>query len=136
MENKIPRVGVGVMIRSGNKFLLGKRVGSHGEGSWAPPGGKLDFGESIEDCAKREVLEETGVTIKNIRKITFTNDIFEEGKHYITCCVIAEIEAGEPRVMEAEKCEKWDWFEWGKFPEPLFLSTQHLLDEDIDLLKS
>ena len=83
--DKRPKVGVGVIIIKGNKVLLGKRKNSHGEGSWCFPGGHLEFNESLENCAKREVLEETGVKIKNIRFETITNDIFkDEGKHYIT----------------------------------------------------
>ncbi|MEK6901677.1 MAG: NUDIX domain-containing protein, partial [Nanoarchaeota archaeon] len=82
--NKVPQVGVGVLIVKNNKVLLGKRKNAHGEGTWCPPGGHLEFGESFEDCARRETFEETGISIKNIRFITATNDIFSEEKHYIT----------------------------------------------------
>ena len=60
MENR-PRIGVVVIIKKDNKILFGKRKGSHGEGSWSFPGGHLEFNENIEDCAVREVLEETGI---------------------------------------------------------------------------
>ena len=123
-----PKVGVGVIVIKENKVLLGKRRGVHGEGSWSFPGGHLEFNEELEDCAKREVFEETGLKIKNIRQATFTNDIFkEEGKHYITLFLISEHESGEPKVMEPEKCEKWEWFEWNNLPSPLFLPIQNLL---------
>lgn len=128
-----PKVGVGVAVIKDGKVLLGKRKGSHGEGSWAFPGGHLEFNESLEDCARREVLEETGLAIKNIRKVTYTNDIFpKEGKHYITCYVAADYDKGELQIMEPEKCEQWEWFEWGKFPEPLFIAMQNLLKENIN----
>ena len=123
------RVGVGVMILKDGKFLLGQRKGSHGEGTWSFPGGHLEFGESLEECAKREVMEETSLIIKNIKKIWFTNDIFPEGKHYITCFVTAEIESGEVQNREPEKLERWDWFEWDKFPEPLFIPLTNLIKE-------
>ncbi len=54
------RVGVGIMIFKDGKVLMGRRKGSHGAGEYAFPGGHLDFGESFEDCAKRETLEEAG----------------------------------------------------------------------------
>ena len=80
-----PRVGVGVFVNKDGKILVGKRKGSHGAGTWALPGGHLEPGESFEACCKREVLEETGLTIKNISPVVFTNDIFhDEGVHYIT----------------------------------------------------
>jgi len=134
--DKKPKVGVGVIIIKDNKVLLGKRKGSHGEGSWCFPGGHLEFNESLENCAKRETLEETGIEIKNIRVETITNDIFkEEGTHYITIFMLCEHYSGEVKVMEPEKCEKWDWFEWNNFPEPLFLPIQNLLKKDYNPLK-
>ena len=134
--DKKPKVGVGVIIIKDNKVLLGKRKGSHGEGSWCFPGGHLEFNESLENCSKREVLEETGIKIKNIRFETITNDIFkEEGKHYITIFMLCEHDSGEVKVMEPEKCEKWDWFEWNNFPEPLFIPIQNLLKKDYNPLK-
>jgi len=66
--DKKPKVGVGIIVIKDNKVLLGKRKNSHGEGSWCFPGGHLEFNESLENCAKREVLEETGIEIKNTHK--------------------------------------------------------------------
>ena len=71
-----PKVGVGVIIVKEGKILLGKRKNAHGEGTWCPPGGHLELGESYEECAKRETFEETGLQIKNLQFITATNDIF------------------------------------------------------------
>lgn len=122
------RVGVGVMIYRGNNILLGLRKGAHGEGTWALPGGHLEFGESIENCAIREVMEETGLTISNITKIDFTNDIFEkENKHYITIFVKGSCESGDPKLMEPNKCIKWQWFSLDNLPEPLFLPLKTLM---------
>ena len=87
MKNR-PSVGVAVIVIKNGKVLLGKRKGSHGSGSWAFPGGHLEMNESIEACARREVFEETGISIHNIRYAAFTNDIFkEEQKHYESIAV-------------------------------------------------
>ncbi|MBU1204900.1 MAG: NUDIX domain-containing protein [Nanoarchaeota archaeon] len=134
--DKRPKVGVGIIVIKDNKVLLGKRKNSHGEGSWCFPGGHLEFNESLENCAKREVLEETGIKIKNIRFETITNDIFkDEEKHYITIFMLCEHDSGEAKVMEPGKCEKWDWFEWNNLPEPLFLPIQSLLKKGYNPLK-
>jgi len=123
-----PKVGVGAIVVNDDKILLGKRKNAHGDGSWSFPGGHLEFGESVEDCAARETLEETGIKIKNIRQATFTNDIFEkEQKHYITLFMISEYDSGKLQNMEPEKCEKWDWFSWDKLPSPLFIPIQNLI---------
>ena len=128
MEEQRPKVGIAVVIERNNKILLGKRKGSHKSGFWAVPGGHLEFNETLEDCAIREVMEETGLTIKNIRKDTFTNDIMkDEGKHYITCFVRADCENGEPKIMEPDKCEEWGWFDWDNLPSPLFSKYKEIL---------
>jgi 8-oxo-dGTP diphosphatase len=67
MERKRPRIGVGVAVLPEGKGLLGKRKGSHRAGHWSFPGGHLDFGESAESYASRELLEETGLKALSTR---------------------------------------------------------------------
>ncbi len=130
---KRPLVGMGVAVLKGDKVLLGKRKNSHGEGTWCFPGGHQEFGESFEDCARRETLEETGIRIKNIRLATVTNDIFEkEGKHYVTVYMVAEHDSGEARVMEPNKCETWGWFRWDELPRSLFLCLEDAIKQGFD----
>jgi 8-oxo-dGTP diphosphatase len=128
-----PRIGVGVIVMRGDHVLLGKRQGAHGAGTWSFPGGHLEWGESIDACARREVLEETGVIVRNTRHVTFTNDVFEdEGKHYVTLYVAADYESGAPKVMEPEKSTCWEWFSWDALPTPLFLPVQNLFARGFD----
>ena len=135
MMERSPKVGIGVMVIKDGKMLLGKRKNAHGEGTWSYPGGHLEFGESWEACSKREVLEETGIQIKNLRFGMVTNDVFEkEHKHYITIFIVADFDAGDLKLMEPHKCEQWDWFEWGQFPEPLFLPIINQLKTDFNPL--
>jgi 8-oxo-dGTP diphosphatase len=116
-----PKVGVGVIVVRDAKVLLGLRQGSHGAGTWALPGGHLEFGETVETCAVREVLEETGLVIDQVRAGPFTNDVMAaEGKHYVTLFVIADNAVGEPEVREPAKCRRWAWFDWSDLPKPLF----------------
>ena len=127
---KVPRIGVGVVIRKDNKILLGKRKNAHGPGSWCCPGGHLEFMESIEECARRETMEEVGLTIKNIQKAVYTEDFFkEEYRHYITMLVTTDWESGEVELLEPEKCEEWQWFSWHDLPEPLFLPLQNHIEK-------
>src|SRR5688500_2770159 len=100
-----PSVGVGVLIIKDNKILFGKRRSNlhHGDGYWGLVGGHLEFNETPEQCALREVAEEVGVSVKNIRLGPFTNDIFpQEGKHYVTLFVIAEYDSGEVELKEPD----------------------------------
>jgi len=134
MEEKKPKVGVGVIIKKENKVLLLKRKNSHGSETWAAIGGHLEFEESWEECAKREVLEEIGISLKNIKFLTATNDLFKrEGKHYITIFMTAEISSGEPENLEPEKCEKLEWFSKENLPSNLFTPMENLLKNGFDL---
>jgi 8-oxo-dGTP diphosphatase len=121
-----PLPGVGVLVLRAGKLLLGRRRGSHGAGSWAPPGGHIDEGEGPAETARREVLEETGLRIEHPRVGPVTEDRFPEGKHYLTTFVIADAPAGEPRNLEPDKCEGWEWFDWDALPAPLFLPLESL----------
>lgn len=115
-----PRVGLGVAIIRDGKILLGKRKGSHGAGEYSPPGGGLEHGESIEDCARRETLEETGIQITNIRFLCLFNQRFYPPNHFVNIGVQADWKSGEPKVMEPEKCEHWGWYPLDDLPQPLF----------------
>ena len=132
---KRPLVGVAVAVIRDNRVLLGKRKNAHGAGTWAFPGGHLEFNESIEACARREVLEETGIRIKNLRYGPYTNDIFaDENKHYVTLFVTADYDSGTPMVKEPHKCEKWGWFQWPPNVQPCFLPIKNLLKLNSELL--
>ena len=129
-EPRRPVVGIGVIVLRNHRILLGKRRNVHGAGDWSPPGGHLDFGETPENCAIREVREETGLTIENVRPGGVTNDIFlSEQKHYITLFLIADCPTGTPELLEPDKCEGWVWYDWTALPEPLFLPLRNLLQQ-------
>ncbi len=132
MSNR-PLVGVAVIVRRENHILLGKRKNSHGKGTWAFPGGHLEYGENIKQCAVREVLEETGLQISNLQTGPYSNDIFTtEQKHYITLFVIADYRSGGLEVKEPHKCERWDWFDWNHLPDNVFLPIDNLRQQHFD----
>jgi 8-oxo-dGTP diphosphatase len=129
MQEPVPRVGVGVIVLRRGLVLLGRRLGSHGAGSWALPGGHLEFGESVEQCARREVMEEAGLSLTTIAPGPYTSDLFAaEHKHYVTLFVVAQCPAGEPELREPGKCAAWQWFRWSALPQPLFQPLASLLD--------
>jgi len=132
MMNLMPKVGVGVLVFREGKLLLGRRKGSHGAGFWSAPGGHLEFGETPEQCAIRETLEETGLSLDVVQPGPWVNDIFtDEQKHYVTLFCIAESKAGqgEPINTEPEKCEGWGWYDCDQLPQPLFQPLEDLIEK-------
>jgi 8-oxo-dGTP diphosphatase len=127
------QVGVGVLIVRGDRVLLGRRLGSHGAGTWAPPGGHLEFGETVAACARREASEETGLTLGAVREGPYTVDAFPaEGRHYVTLFVVAAGTEGEPRLLEPAKCAGWEWHPWHALPTPLFAPLASLRARGFD----
>jgi len=129
MKKLFPRVGVGVIVRKGNKILLLKRIGAHDANTYCPPGGHLEYGESPEQCAKREVKEETGCQIKNIRFLAVNNDKFKKDKkHYVTFMMLADYKSGQAKIREKDKAVDINWFVHDKLPKPLFVSLFNLVN--------
>lgn len=116
------RVGVGCVVRrEDGHILLVRRRGVHGDGTWSTPGGHLDFGESPEACAVREVLEETGVRVGDPQLVTTTNDVMPaDGRHYVTLWVIARHVDGDPDVLATHELDQVAWFGLDELPEPRF----------------
>lgn len=135
MSDKKVGVGFGVMILKDNKVLLGKRHEDpekadsllNGAGTWTMPGGKLDFGERIEDGAKRELFEETGMVLINPKVICVNQDMVE-GAHFITLGVYAEDFSGDPEVKEPDEITQWDWFDLDNLPQPLYFPSEKILN--------
>ena len=135
MENKRVGAGVGVMILREGKVLLGRRhedpakadSNLRGEGTWTMPGGKLEFGETFEECARRETLEETGIQLDDVKVICVNNDR-DERAHFVTIGLFADVFTGEPQVMEPDTIVEWDWFDLDHLPSPLYFPSAEVLE--------
>lgn len=119
-----PKVGVGVMVVRQGKVLLGRRREStHGAGTYGWCGGHLEYGETPEECAKREVFEETQLQITALKFLCLSN-ITEYNTHYIDIEFLADIMPSEPILTEPEKVESWRWYDIDHLPSPLFMAAQ------------
>lgn len=130
-------VGVGILAIRERRILLGRRINSQGAGTWSAPGGRLEYGESIEQCARRELMEETGLELGMTEFGPYVNNIFTETRdQYLTVFVIAHRTRGEPQNLEPTKNEGWHWFNIDSLPSPLFAPVQTFLDIGFSLLDS
>jgi len=108
-----PRVGVGALVLREGKILLVKRGVDPNKGLWAIPGGTLKLGETMRECAAREILEETGVTVA-IGECVYVFDLIERdaaGKikfHFVVVDYAALYVSGEP--AGADDAEEAGWF--------------------------
>jgi 8-oxo-dGTP diphosphatase len=115
-----PIAGIGAVVIYGQQVLLVKRAKPPKQGLWCIPGGKIRPGETLQQAAEREILEETGVTIKAGSPV-YVFDLIqsEPAYHYIIVDVIAEYISGE--VKAADDAADAGWF-----------SLQHLDAPEID----
>ena len=94
-----PYVGVGVVVFRGEEVLLAKRGKKPRFNSWSIPGGAQELGETIEDAAHREILEETGLVIEILGLVEVVNSInLDDEKrvefHYTLIDFVAEWKGG------------------------------------------
>jgi 8-oxo-dGTP diphosphatase len=68
VTDEVPNAASVAIVREG-KVLLIKRAHAPYQHLWTLPGGRLEAGESIEQCATREIAEEVGLTIRNPRPV-------------------------------------------------------------------
>src|SRR4030043_607302 len=132
--DKKPGARFGVMILKGKEILLGHRNENpekassllHGEGSWTMPGGKLHFQENLKEGAIREVFEETGIIVRNLKVISISNDIVPDA-HFVTIGFLAEEFEGDPKIMEPEEITEWKWFDLAALPSPLYFPSEKII---------
>lgn len=121
MPERQPGLGVGVAIIHCGKVLLGKRAIKekakhlYGAGQWTFPGGKCIFGQSIQENAAREVLEETGleIPIHRLELVSVSDEIdLVRDVHYVTVGLVYNLYGGnvEARNMEPDEITEWVWF--------------------------
>ncbi|WP_455211883.1 NUDIX hydrolase [Kaarinaea lacus] len=111
MDHNHPIAGIGAIVIHNNQVLLVKRAKPPKQGLWCIPGGKIRFGETLQQAAEREIYEETGVTIKAGMPY-YIFDLIETGNfHYIIVDLLAEYIRGEPNAGDDAMDAKWFGFE-------------------------
>jgi 8-oxo-dGTP diphosphatase len=93
-------VGVGILIRKGEEYLLIQRASEPDRGLWSIPGGMVELGEKVEDAAIREAEEETGLKVELLEDLGVVDKIVkdEAGRvkyHFVIIDYLAEPVSGE-----------------------------------------
>lgn len=131
-----PGLGVGVLVLKDNKVLLGlrnpnkKKASSElqGQGTWTMPGGKVEWMETLECAAKRELEEETSLIATDLELFSVSDDIKGEA-HYVTVGFIAKEFSGDVKAMEPETILEWKWFDLDDLPDNMFLPSAKCIEK-------
>jgi len=118
-----------IILSSEKKVLLGKRKTGYKPGYYALPGGRWRSGETLKDCVKREVKEETGLEVIELCPVSISFNRYQDG--YQECwsvgALVTEFQ-GQVTLREPERCEGWDWYDLNALPQPLFRPSQIIID--------
>jgi len=116
-------VGIGAIITDnrGRLFLARRGIKAKNErGLWEFPGGSVEFGETMAAALRREMREEFGIEIIVGKLLDVVDHILkEERQHWISPTFLCTIAAGEPHIMEPEKCAEIGWFPPDAVPKEL-----------------
>ena len=107
-----PRVAVGAVVFKDDCVLLVRRGQPPAEDLWAIPGGSVEIGETLQEAAEREILEETGIQIRASKPICAFDVIDRDaaGKvrfHYVIVDLAADYVLGEPSAGDDAVEARW-----------------------------
>lgn len=92
------------------QLLVGKRLNSYGAGKDGLPGGRLQLHEPLLDGIFREIKEETGLIISNLKFVGVVRET-QVGCDYIHFIYAATNITDQPQLCEPNKCESWRWID-------------------------
>jgi 8-oxo-dGTP diphosphatase len=125
----LPKVGVGVLILDHRSHaLLTLRKLAPEAGSWSIVGGKLEYLETLHDCAVREALEEVGVTVFIEALLCVTDHLLpQEGQHWVSPAYLGRVASGRAKNCEPRKTLQVRWFPLDELPPNLTMTARNAI---------
>lgn len=105
-----------LLINKEGSVLLGQRLSGYQSGTYGLPGGRVEMTELLEDAAKREMKEETGIEVHKLEYVGVIRAL-QTGYSFIHFVYKSDNFSGEPQVMEPDKCAGWQWYGLDELPD-------------------
>jgi len=122
-RNPVPTVDIIIELRGG-VVLIERANEPHG---WALPGGFVDYGESLEEAAVREALEETGLRVELQRQMhTYSDPARDPRQHTISTVFVA---TGHGELRAGDDARGAAFFTEDTLPEELVFDHRQILED-------
>ncbi|MBP5536036.1 MAG: NUDIX hydrolase [Bacteroidales bacterium] len=115
--------------------LLIRRANAPFKGQWAFPGGFLDMDETVEECARRELREETGLDLGNLEQLKVFSTVDRDPRgRTVTVAFVAVV--GHVEVCGGDDAAEAAWFNINDLPSPLAFDHDEIMLVAKDYLKA
>ena len=136
-KNDIGHTSSVILVNEKNEILLSKRKSKEGEGLYGFPGGKREKGEKPIDAAKRELKEELGIDVSNLKMIDKRKKKLSKIWQIILFYTfVSESQQKNIKNMEPNKTESLDWFELDKLPKNIWEHNRQYIIDNLEKIKS
>jgi ADP-ribose pyrophosphatase YjhB (NUDIX family) len=107
-----PFLAVSAAIIRDGRVLVARRARGPALGVWTMPGGVVESGETLTEALKREITEETGLTIEPValaghREVVVHDDDRRVSRHFVILCFASRWIAGEPTLNDELAEARW-----------------------------
>ncbi len=123
-RNPYPTVDIIIEIHPATVVLIRRKNPPHG---WALPGGFVDWGETLEDAARREALEETGLHVRLVRQLHTYSDPARDPRHHTITTVFLATAEGAP--VGGDDAAEARIFSIGALPAPLAFDHASIIED-------
>jgi 8-oxo-dGTP diphosphatase len=110
-ETSPPVIGCLAVVRRGEQILLVQRAKPPGMGKWGFPGGHLELGETVAECAVRELREETAIAADAVQILTafdfISADTGASRRHYRLIAILCNWREGEGELLQDASALGW-----------------------------
>jgi len=129
-RNPVPTVDI--IIEVENQIILIERKNE--PYGWAIPGGFLDYGETVEQCAVREAMEETSLQVELLSLLGVYSDPDRDPRQHTVSTVFIARADGTPKA--ADDAIQAEFFDEGHLPSPIVFDHIKVLNDYFEWKKS